>query len=116
MRRNKYNAKKVTIDGITFHSQKESRRYLELKLLERAGEIKDLKLQPRYDFILNGVKMGFYKGDFGYNKKVPWRRANGHKGADWLPILEDSKGFKTAIYNLKKKMMKAFHGIDILET
>lgn len=115
-RQNKYNARKVTIDGIVFHSGKEGRRYSALKLLIRAGEIKDLKLQPRYDFRLNGVYIGFYKADFAYNKKVPWWRANGHKGVDWHPVLEDVKGKKTAMYNFKKKMMKAFHGIDILET
>ena len=48
MARNKYGARKTVIDGITFDSKREAIRYQELKLLERAGEIKDLELQPKY--------------------------------------------------------------------
>lgn len=103
MRFNKFGNKKVIIDGIKFDSQKEGSRYLELKLLERANEIIGLELQPRYDFEHNGVKMGFYKADFRY-----WEHGK--------QVVEDVKGYKTPMYNLKKKMMKAFHGIEILET
>tara|TARA_R110000787_G_scaffold181619_1_gene293659 strand:+ start:190 stop:501 length:312 start_codon:yes stop_codon:yes gene_type:complete len=103
MRRLKYNNKKVVIDGIKFDSIRESKRYLDLKNLERGGDIKNLELQPRYDFVLNGVKMGFYKADFRYVE-------NG------VLVIEDVKGMKTPVYNLKKKMMKAFHNINILET
>lgn len=103
MRKNKYNAKKVTIDGITFHSGAEGRRFVVLKLLEKAGDIKNLELQPRFDFMHNGVKMGFYKADFRYIEKG-------------LSVVEDVKGQKLPIYNLKKKMMKAFYNIDIYET
>lgn len=105
MKRSKYNNKKVVIDGIKFDSIRESRRYLDLKNLERGYEIYELELQPRYDFELNGVKMGFYKADFRY-----------YDHAKNCTIIEDVKGMKTPIYNLKKKMMKAFHGIDIFET
>jgi len=101
--RNKYNAKKTIVDGIKFDSKAEARRYGELKLLLKCGTIADLELQPRYDFAVNGVKLGFYKADFRY--KI------GNK-----LIIEDVKGMKTPIYNLKKKLMKAIHGIDILET
>lgn len=100
---NKYNAVKTTVDNITFDSKKEANRYLELKLLQRANQIKDLDLQPRFDLIINDVFVGFYKADFIYteNGKV---------------VVEDVKGKKTPIYNLKKKMVKAIHGIDIFET
>ena len=103
-RKNKYNAKITEVNGIKFHSAAEARRYLELKLLERAGDISNLELQPRYDFELNGVNMGFYKADFRY-----FDHSLGQ-------VTEDVKGYRTAMYNLKKKMMKAFYGIDILET
>lgn len=102
---NKYKNKKVVIDGIKFDSQKEGRRYCELKLLERAGEIRDLELQVRFDFEHTGVNLGFYKADFCYSETLPIKH-----------ITEDCKGFKTPMYKLKKKMMKAFHGIEILET
>ena len=105
MKRNKYGAKKTVVDGIKFDSKRESERYKELKLLEKAGEIADLSLQVRFDFVINGVKLGFYKADFSY-----WDDNNNRS------VVEDVKGFKTPVYNLKKKLMKAIHGIDILET
>ena len=101
--RSKYNAVKTTVDGIKFDSKAEARRYSELKLLLKVKTIADLELQPRYDFVVNGVKIGFYKADFRY--KIGNRI-----------IIEDVKGVKTPVYNLKKKLMKAIHGIDILET
>ena len=105
MKRNKYGAKKTVVDGIKFDSKRESERYKELKLLEKAGEISDLCLQVRYDFEINGVKLGFYKADFVY-----WDVNNQRS------VVEDVKGFKTPVYNLKKKLMIALRGIDILET
>lgn len=105
MRKNKYNAKKVTIDGIEFASGKEGKRYGDLKLLVRAGEITSLDMQPRFDFELNDIFIGFYKADFRYYD---------HKTKAW--VIEDVKGVKTDVYCLKKKMMWAFHGIKIFET
>ena len=48
-RQDKYGNRKVTIDGITFDSKREMKRYCELKLLEKAGEISGLELQPEFD-------------------------------------------------------------------
>lgn len=101
--KNKYRAIKTTVDGITFDSKKEAARYEELKLLEKAGEIMYLTLQPRFDLIVNGVKCGFYKADFQYL-------------AIGKTVVEDVKGVKTPVYNLKKKMIKAIYGFDIFET
>lgn len=101
--KNKYKAIKVIVDGIKFDSKKEARRYGQLKLLVRAGEIKDLKLQPKFDLIVNGKKVGYYKADFEYIE-------------DGERIIEDVKGVKTTTYNLKKKMIKAIYDIDIRET
>ena len=57
--RNKYGNKKTVVDGITFDSRKEAKRYQELKLLEKAGEIKDLRRQVKYELIpsqkINGI-------------------------------------------------------------
>jgi len=101
--RNKYGARKTIVDGITFDSKKEARRYSELKLLEKCGKIEDLELHPRFDFVINGVKCGFYKADFRYIE-------NGFE------IIEDVKGMRTPVYRIKKKLMKAIHDIDIFET
>jgi len=80
-RKHKYGNKKVEYDGYKFDSKLECKRYKELKLLERAGVIRNIELQPRFvfplRFIHNETKQGChlsYKADFRYydieNKKV----------------------------------------------
>ena len=123
--KSKYNAIKVVYDGITFHSKKEGKRYLDLKLLEKDGQISHLKLQVPYDLspaiyilcnrkarvftlekgkftkcIQRGTK---YIADFVYNE-------NGKK------VVEDVKGFRTKTYRKKANQMKKIYGITILET
>ena len=90
-------------DRTWFDSKKEAKRYAELLILQRAGEISNLELQPRYNMILNGVKICSYSADFRYQDGLEL-------------VVEDVKGYKTPVYNLKKKMMKAFHSIEIFET
>ena len=101
--RSKYRAIKTIVDGIKFDSKKEAARYSQLKLMEKSGAIKDLELQPRYDLIINGQKCGFYKADFRYFES----------GKE---VVEDVKGMKTPMYNLKKKLIRAIYGIEIFET
>lgn len=103
---NKYKAKRTTVDGMTFHSQKEARRYVELKLLERAGEIQNLQLQRKFPLEVGGVKIGSYIADFAYRDLRP-------RVTEF--IVEDVKGFKTPVYRLKKKLMKALFQIDVQE-
>ena len=106
----KYKSRKVTIDGITFDSKKESERYKELKLLRQAGIISNLELQKRFElqpsFICNGKRYRpiYYICDFYYNRDGEW-------------IIEDVKSEitkKDKVYKLKKKMM-AFKGLEITE-
>lgn len=101
----KYRAVKTEVDGIIFASKKEANRYCELKLLERAGEISNLKLQPEYLIIVNGQEVCKYKADFSYRDEKTVTQ-----------VVEDTKGFKTPVYRLKKKLMKACYGIEIFET
>lgn len=103
----KYRAVRTVVDGITFASKKEAARYKELKLLEKAGKIKDLVLQFSYPLEINGTLICRYRADFIYLTPATF----GHSR-----VVEDCKGFKTPIYKLKKKLMKAIYGIDILET
>ena len=100
----KYHNCKTVVQDIQFDSRKEANRYQELLHLVRAGDIEDLELQPRFDLTVNGHKCGFYKADFRY-KEV----------ATGLVVVEDVKGVKTAVYQLKKKLMKALHNISIRE-
>lgn len=100
----KYRNQRTEVDGITFDSKAEARRYSELKLLEKAGQIVGLNLQPSFPIIVNDVKICTYRADFGYG--LP----NGSL------VVEDVKGMKTPAYRLKAKLMKAVHGVEILET
>lgn len=103
----KYHNKKVTVDGLTFDSLKEASRYEELKLLVRAGEIKDLKRQVPIEIVPKTDKFRAvrYIADFTYTLTK-----NGQ------PVWEDVKGMKTDLYKLKKKLIYWIYGIEIRET
>lgn len=95
----KYGAKKTVVDGITFASKKEAKRYEELKLLLQSGEIQNLILQPR--FILQEkctvrtekLRAIEYVGDFQYT-------------CEGVTIVEDVKGVLTEVFKLKSKLFK----------
>lgn len=98
-RRNKYNAKKATVDGHTFDSKREAERYCELKFFVRAGEIRNLELQPRFllqdkfvDKQGNKHRKIEYVADFLYIDKL---------GRN---VVEDVKGVLTDVYKIKKKI------------
>lgn len=108
--RSKYHSKKVIKDGETFDSVKEYHRWCELKLLERAGQINGLERQKQFELIPSqrfGGKVVEracnYIADFTY-----WQ--------DDRFIVEDTKGFKTPEYRIKKKLLLYVHGIRIKET
>ena len=98
---NKYNNKKVVIDNITFDSKLEATRYRELKLLERKGIIKDLVLQPSYELIPS-----FKKGNKTYRKTCYIADFCYYDNELGKTIIEDTKGFKTDVYILKKKLFE----------
>lgn len=111
--RNKYGNRRVTIDGYTFDSSKEGNRYMELKYLLAAGQIKDLELQK--PFVL---QEGFR------DKRGKWHREIKYI-ADFVyydnekeeTVIEDVKSKATAenaVYKLKKKMM-LYNGLEITE-
>lgn len=105
VRKHKFGAIRTEIDGIWFASKKEAKRYQELRLLEKAGQISHLELQPIYEINYQGVKICRYQGDFRYFCKE--KRAR---------VLEDVKGMKTPVYRLKKKLVEAFYpGTKIVE-
>lgn len=118
--KSKYGANKAVVDGIEFASKKEARRYSQLKLLERAGEISDLQLQVKFELIptqfeeveINGkIRRGkcversiCYYADFVYTDNSTGET-----------VVEDAKGMKTEVYKIKKKLMLYIHGIKIKE-
>lgn len=101
-KRMKYRNVKTVIDGITFASKKEAKYYGRYILMQKAREL-TFEMQVRYDFIVNSVNIGFYKADF----VLTWKSGR-------VQVV-DVKGKRTAIYMLKKKLMKAVHGITIFE-
>lgn len=102
----KYHNRKTEYQGILFDSQKEATRYQELQWMQRAGIIHCIEIQPRYDLVVNGYKIGFYKADFRYFEK-----------ATGEAVVEDvkSEATRTPVYRLKKKLMEALYGIEIVE-
>ena len=95
--RNKYNAIKQKYNGEVFDSKKELKRYMELELLLRAKEITNLEIHPKFDLMVNGVKIGRYTADFRYSK-----------GEE--VVVEDvkSKATKTRDYVLRKKILATY--------
>lgn len=104
----KYHAIREVVDGITFDSRKEASRYRQLRLMERAKAIQDLKLQVSFPLIKKS-KYGReikYVCDFAYYE-------DGHL------VVEDVKSPATAnnkVYKLKKRLMQEIYGITIKET
>ena len=102
-RRGKYGAIRTTVHGWTFDSKREAARYQDLLLLGEAGEIRNLELQPSYPISIFGHPICVYRADFAYDD------ASGH-------VVEDVKGYRTAAYRLKKKLVEAQYGIPVRET
>lgn len=116
----KYHAKKTVVDGMTFDSLKEARRYGVLKSLEKAGEISDLQRQVEFLLIPEqrepdtvGVRGGIRKGRL-IERKVSYV-ADFTYMRDGEYVVEDVKGMRTKEYVLKRKMMLHIHGIRIKE-
>lgn len=86
------------VDGIKFHSKKEAQRFKELKLLQQAGIISNLLLQPRYPLVVADIKICTYVGDFLYTDA----RSNEQ-------ICEDVKGYRTDVYKIKIKFARALY-------
>lgn len=98
-RYSKYNAKKKVVDGHTFDSKREGERYCELKLLEKANEIRNLELQPR--FLLQDK---FKDRNGKTHRKIEYVADFMYIDKDGKKIVEDVKGMMTDVYKLKKKL------------
>lgn len=105
----KYGNRKIIRDGIEFDSVKECQRYCELKLMQRAGLISDLQTQVSFELIpsqrIDGKVIErpvTYIADFVYQQ-------------DGVQVVEDTKGYKTPEYIIKRKLMLYIHNIRIME-
>lgn len=116
----KYRNKKVQRDGLTFDSIKEWRRWRELVLLEKAGKIQNLQRQVEFELIpaqrepdTVGARGGVYKGKI-VERKCSYL-ADFVYQQDGETIVEDTKGFRTTDYIIKRKLMLYRHGIKVKE-
>lgn len=102
----KFGNRKTVVDGITFDSAKEAKRYGELKLLEKAREIRFLRIQPKFPLIVQETTVAHYSADFAYVRN-----------SDDVQIIEDVKSEATRklpVYRLKCKIMAAM-GLIVVE-
>ncbi len=119
---NKYRNHKVYSDGMMFDSRKEARRYHELFMLQKSGKIRDLQRQVPFLLLPDqrepdtiGKRGGIHKGRI-IERKVVYIADFCYFNCDSGEYtVEDTKGFKTEKYRLKKKLMLYFHGIRIKE-
>lgn len=103
---NKYNARKTTIDGLTFDSQREATRWCELQILAAAGEVRDVRRQVPFELVpsfqrdgklVRGIK---YVADFVYTDR------------SGCQVIEDVKGVRTDVYRIKRKLLLATYKPD----
>lgn len=108
-KKSKYHNVRIEVDGIKFDSKKEYKRYTELKILEKAGVIKDLRLQVPFELVpsqkggLRSERPLVYMADFVYFDCEKQKQ-----------VIEDTKGVKTDLYVAKRKLMK-LAGHEIVE-
>ncbi len=103
MTANKYGAIAVAEDGYRFDSKAERDRYRELRLMQHAGHIRDLRVHERFPLRVNGQTVCTYVADFTYHDD---------RG---VFVVEDVKGARTQAYVIKRKLMRAVWGIAITE-
>ena len=102
----KYRNEPVMLDGYRFASKAEGARYLSLRLQESAGVITDLNMHPKFPLAVGGELICHYEADFAYTVLETGDQ-----------VIEDVKQPRTmtAVYRLKKKLMKAIHGVTVQE-
>ena len=112
-KKNKYNARKTIVDGITFDSKKEAARYQELKFQEHCGVISDLERQPKYilqdKFTHKGesYRQISYSADFRYKKG----------GETWVEDTKSKITAKKRDYVIRKKLLLKQHPeLNFIET
>lgn len=117
----KYKNKKITYNGMTFDSKKEYRRYCELEVMQRHGDISDLQTQVKFELIPSqrepdtiGKRGGIIKGRV-IERSVNYVADFVYKDRNGKTIVEDTKGMRTHDYIIKRKLLLWVHGIQIKE-
>lgn len=122
MARSKYHNRKITRDGETFDSIKEYQRWCELKLLERAGEITELRRQVKFKLlptmrepVCEMSSQGVFKKGKVIEREVSYIADFVYKNKIGFEVVEDVKGVRTKEYVIKRKLMYYMHHIRIKE-
>lgn len=103
-KKSKYGNTPCHLGGVRFASRRERDAYIKLDALAQAGAIRDLRLQVRYPLIVGGSTVCTYIADFVFLDVKSGKE-----------IVADAKGYRTDVYMIKKKLMRAIHGIEIVE-
>lgn len=98
----------TVVDGIEFHSKREAKRWGVLRLLEKGGAIRMLERQVKFPLDVNGHRITTYTADFVYHEQT--------KDGHWRRVVEDVKGYANDRWPMKKKLMFAIHGVEVLES
>lgn len=114
-KRSKYGNVKTKLSGVVHASKKQGLRWVLLKQWERDGKIMELRREVPYRLEVNGKLICKYIADHVYWEVAKHVVTPYGPGTSYREVCEDVKGFKTAIYRLKKKLMLACHGIEISE-
>ena len=99
----KYRNTPTTVDGVRYDSAKEARHAVLLASMERDGLISELRRQVRFPLKVNGLLVCTYVADFEFRDR------------DRKRVVQDVKGYKTREYKIKRVLMLACHGIEIVE-
>lgn len=114
MKKTKFNNKKTIVDGIIFDSKKEAERYKVLKSMQKDGLIHDLERQPKFALIPSQHFETIGKRERGVDYVADFR----YKDRLGQIIVEDVKSAVTAkdkVYRIKRKLVKYFHDVEIVE-
>ena len=110
MRWSKYGNRKTYVGGKAFDSAREANRYTELYLMQKAGKIQDLQCQVSFELV-PGIKS---ESGRGIQRPITYVADFTYREDDRL-VVEDAKGYRTEVYNIKKKLMRWRHGIEVRE-
>jgi hypothetical protein len=113
--RRKYHNRPLILDGVWFSSHREARRWSELRMLARAGQISDLGRQVQFPLHAVGYdggsyQVGAYVADFTYLLRPP-----PHIDGRSVLVVEDAKGVRTDLYRWKKKHFELEYAVKISE-
>jgi len=108
----KYKNKKTVVDGLKFDSKLEARRYEELKLMERAGAITDLKVHPKFKLSCGDKPILVKSKGYPNGRRATYTADFSYLRGDEL-VVEDTKGMDTSESRLRRAIVEAQYGIDV---